>query len=161
MKVTVGGNVPSFEARVPSVWDTLRDVRRMVAGALGDASPEVRDAAVMAASELAENVLKYGAEAEESPVLSVEMRDGRLVVRTENDVASAERIDDVLAIVERIGAHADPVALYAEAIDARLSLHPSGATRQGFIRIAAIGEFRITARGQGSRLFITAEREIP
>jgi hypothetical protein len=158
MKVRMSSTAASFETDFPSVWHILQDIRAVVRERLADAAPEVRDATILVASELAENLLKYAAEGEVEPLLAVDVSLDFVVVRTENDVEAVEHADEVLAIVERIEAHADPFHLYAEAIDARLGGGAKGGTQQGFYRIAAVGEFRIAARKEGLRLFITAER---
>jgi hypothetical protein len=160
MRVSLGGSLVPFETEVPSVWETVRKIRETISQRLEAVPPALRDAIVIVASELSENVLKYSSEGGRPPVLSVELSNDRVVVRTENDVRDVTIADRVLTIVERIGAHADPVRLYAEAIEARLASGALGATQQGFYRIAAVGEFRLEARREGNRLFIFAERMI-
>jgi hypothetical protein len=160
VRVSLVGVVEPFATDVPNVWDTVHDVRDALTERLGSLQQNLRDAIVIAAAELAENILKYSARGGKPPLLAVEVEDDRVVVRSENDVAHAEIADEVLAIVRKIQEHADPVGLYAEAIDARLAKGPQGATQQGFYRIAAVAEFELEARREGLRLFIKAERAI-
>jgi hypothetical protein len=160
MRLTLQGSLEPLETDVPNVWDIVRTIRDTVAERLSSSPPALRDAVIIAAAELAENVLKYSAEDGVPPMLSVEMQHDRALVKSENDVGDAAKIDAVLALVERIRDHADPVRLYAESIEARLSGDPSDATQQGLYRIAAVAEFSIDARREGRRLFISAQRRI-
>lgn len=160
MRVTLGGVVAPFTTEVPNVWDTVRNVRDALTQRLDGVPAVIRDGVVIAAAELAENILKYSAEGGTPPLLSVEIASDRAVVRSENDVRDAQIADDVLAIIGQIRGHADPIRLYAEAIEARLAKSGHGPTQQGFYRIAAVAEFALDARREGLRLFITAERRI-
>ena len=47
------------EVRVPLAWHWIERVRDAVQGVLRDETPNLRDSAVMVASELAENLVKY------------------------------------------------------------------------------------------------------
>jgi hypothetical protein len=160
MKLRLGGEITPFETVVPAVWETVRDIRAMVEERLHGATPAVRDAAVMVASELAENVLKYSADSGGASTLSVDVRADKIAIHTANDVASTQSADEVLAMIERIRNSDDATELYAAAIDAKLEQGLNGTTRQGFYRIAAVGEFQLRAWRERRRLFIWAERKL-
>src|SRR4051794_16611223 len=103
----------SYDIRLPMSWSWIESVRRMVATGLADADEAMRDAAIMVASELAENVVKYGEPTTEDESGHVELvaDDDSLIIRSKNGVPS-ERGAAVCALIDRISSAADPAALY-------------------------------------------------
>jgi len=82
--------------RLPLSWSFIEGVRAAVREELREASLELRESAVMVASELAENVVKY---AEPVPqldcgYLSISVDPKRIVLRTVNGVLDRERAED-------------------------------------------------------------------
>jgi hypothetical protein len=114
---------------------------------------------MLAASELAENVVKY---AEESGApdsgIELELSSDRLLVRSVNRVARADRAAEVVSIVHDIESAPDPVELYVEQMKETLKYPERQSTRLGFYRLAAEGGLRLSQSYVDGRLTITAER---
>ena len=158
LRITVIGKVEALELQVPTLWEIAGRVRRAVLERLHEHEEGLRNAASMVASELTENVIKYssGGAVPNGQLVEVDVRERSIRIRTSN-VASPTGIETVLRVVAEIAAHPNPELLYAESI-ARGLERPGASTQQGLYRIAGVGHFELSARAQGNRLEITAER---
>jgi anti-sigma regulatory factor (Ser/Thr protein kinase) len=89
--------------RLPLSWGFIGRVRATVSEALRSQPADVRDAAVMVASELAENVIKYGEalDGDDCGYVSLAASETSIVIRTMNGVSSAAR---AAAVMDRIAA---------------------------------------------------------
>lgn len=151
------------EVKVPLAWRWVSEVRDMVGEALAEIEQESRDLAVMAASELAENVVKYGepVDGEDSGRVGITL-DGRdLSITAVSGARDQERVAHVLAEVAAIGTASDVQSLYVERLQ-RLLEHPSADSGGlGLLRIAFEGGFRLSATHEQGLLTITARRTLP
>ena len=89
--------------RLPQSWHWIERVRTMVSDLLTGVPAELRDAARIAASELAENVVKYGepSENDECGEVIIEVDSGVVRIRATNGLASGERSDAVTTPMPR------------------------------------------------------------
>jgi hypothetical protein len=134
-------------------------VRKQVSEGLAAADEEIQYVAMLAASELAENVVKYGEESSAPDSgIELELSSDRLRVRSTNRVARAERAAEVFSIVHDIETAPDPVELYVEQMKATLQHPERPSTRLGFYRMAAEGQLRLSQTYVDGCLTITAER---
>jgi hypothetical protein len=161
MRITIDGGAAPFAASVPMLWQIAREVRVAVLDSLAGHHQDLRQATAMVASELAENVVKYGLGAEgEEPYVRVEVLSDRIRVQTCNAASEAavRLVTDTIAKIEQ---HEDPMELYAKVIDESLQRTISGVSQQGLYRIVAVAGFTLSAgiRDDG-RLEIVAERRI-
>jgi hypothetical protein len=129
---------------------------------LEDVSPDIREAAVLVASELAENVVKYGEpiETDESGEVNISLSPTRLMIASKSGLADVTRAQSV---VERIGqiSTANARDLYTARLRALFDgAGPSGSSELGLLRIVFEAEFRLSASHDGRVLTITAERDL-
>jgi hypothetical protein len=155
------GNPSNIEMSFPVSWGRLAEVRAAAEQLLQAHSSDARDAVVMAALELAENVIKYGEPLENDSVGSVRviMQDGQVTVVSTSGVSCAERGAAVVAHVERI-AGGDPMSIYVERLQFLAENPHESATQLGLCRVAFEGEFALSASYEHPRLVIEAQRSV-
>ncbi len=154
--------IPTLELRVPSLWDLLRDVRARVGDHLRLADPDVRDAAMMVASELVENAIKYGRTGTDAPEprIRIEERAGKLELCVSSGIRSVEAARSTIDRIETIQKAPDKMALYVSRLR-EISEHPRQAatpTQLGLYRVCAEGEFDLTCRLEDNVLHVSATR---
>ena len=139
-------------------WEELKRVRSTIEEYFAASDEEVRSAATMAALELAENVLKHGAEAG-SGLVTMAQENGEVVISTQNRVRSVEGAMAVRQRIQRInekGARELFVARMLEIME-----QPAGReSGLGLLRVAYEGSFRLTCEVLGDRLLIQARRRL-
>ena len=116
----------------------------------------------MVASELAENVIKYGEalEGDDGGYVSIVPDSDSITIRTVNGVSSPARAAAVMDRIAAIQAATDVGELYASRMQQML-LNPSDVESQvGLLRIAYEGNFRLSCSYEGRVLVITAERKL-
>ena len=148
------------QIQLPLSWHWIERVRATVAELLGSVREDIRDAAMIVASELAENVMKYGepAEGEDHGEVTIEIVAGVVRIRSMSG-ASPERARRVLERVERI-ASADAIGLYADRLRFLMENPTNPASELGLLRILFEGQFSLQARYDAPTLVITAERRL-
>ena len=136
----------------------LERVRRSVSELLREEPRELQSAGLLAASELAENVLKFGRASSDSldGAVSFRMQDNELRIGSENG-AAPERSREVAALIERIASCTDRELLYVERLNCMLRGNASDCGF-GLIRIAHEGSFALSCRYDEPKLTITATR---
>jgi hypothetical protein len=120
-----------------------------------------REAIVLAASELAENIVKYGVPHQDprAGTLSVAVRANVVRISATNAVVSADDAERVVDIIGRIGASSlGATELYRERMG-ELFANPAAPRAQlGLLRLAYEGGFRLSASFNAPLLEIVAER---
>jgi hypothetical protein len=120
-----------------------------------------REAIVLAASELAENVVKYGVQHQDprAGAMSVSVHGNVARIRATNAVASADDARSVIEIVARIAsASSGATELYRARLQ-ELFANPAAQRAQlGLLRLAFEGGFRLSASFEAPLLEIVAER---
>jgi hypothetical protein len=149
------------DIQLPMSWNRIEQARQTVAAGLTDLGQDLQLAAVMVASELAENVVKYGESSSEDGYGHVELdvTSDAVVIRSRNG-ARAERAAVVAAIIDRIASTDDPLELYADRMRAMLE-DPQENSQLGFYRIVSEGQFALGYEYAESILVITATRSLP
>jgi hypothetical protein len=147
------------EIRLPLSWGWVERTRVEVAQALAGFEEQLREAAVMTASELAENVVKHGEASTEGGWVRLEVEGSRLRISSTNGVREPARAAIVTEIIRMLAEAKDPHALYLERMGELLE-QPSGPTQLGLYRIVFEGGFQLSASYQQSVLNIVAEREV-
>jgi hypothetical protein len=148
--------MPKFiEIEVPNSWQHVRQVRHAVQEAMANISPEVRSAAVMTASEMAENAIKYG----EGATISVEITPNEVCLVTTSRVHRVEDVLELLATVERIRNSPDKEALYAQRLQCILE-HPEAIGKFGLFRISFDARFELSAIYEEPFVTLKATRRI-
>ncbi len=139
-------------------WQELRRVRSSIEEYFSGEPEDFRTAATMAATELAENVLKHASEPGSGLVTMCE-KDGEVVISTQNRVESREtavRVSEYIRGIASKGAREMYVARMLEILN-EPNAHTSGL---GLVRIVYEGEFQLSCEVLGDRLHIQARRRI-
>ena len=144
--------------QLADTWDELGRVRAALEEYFAETPEEFRAAATMAGLELAENVIKHGAAASSGSV-TVAVRQGEVVISTQNQVASTQRAQFVRDRIQEI---ADKGAreMYVKRMLELLEQPDAQGSGLGLCRIAYEGEFQLSCEVLGDRLCISARRRL-
>lgn len=149
------------ELQVPLAWQWVDTIRQAVVQELAEYDQDLRDAAEMVASELAENVVRYGRPVGSDPagllVLSVD--DDVVRISSRNGVTEAQA-KPLLEIVDRIKS-GDAEALALVRLKAMMESPAEEGSQLGLLRIAYEGLFSLDAAiDEEEVLVVTAWRKI-
>jgi hypothetical protein len=156
---------------VPAAWPHIRALRHQVGEAMTGYPEEVRHAAMMTTSELVENAIKYGKEAEGAPErgpapdgapaiqFSLVVDGEHLRIEVKNRSSRPEGIQNLRACVDQIAQSRDRQALYLARMAA---LQPSDVRggRLGLYRIAFEGGFDVDCSCVDDMVTVFAARKI-
>src|SRR5262245_45612889 len=122
-----------------------------------------REEVTMVASELAENVVKYGEPVENAAAGSLQLviTDSSVIVTSTNGVRAGDRVRYLAEALERIRSSPDPRTLYLERMQELMANPSQTESRLGLLRIAFEGEFSLHHTYENNVLTITAERALP
>lgn len=145
---------------LPLISHWVNNVRSIVSTELDAYGEGLVRAAQMVATELAENVVRYGeaAEGTESGMIVLDVTAGMLEIRSSNG-ASEAKAKYVLAAVARLQDESAE-ELYLERMKSMLSDSSDRFSQLGLIRIVYEGGFSIHAAYEDSTLKIVARREV-
>ena len=151
-----------LEIEVPIVWEYVRQVRQQVDVALAHLDEESRSAAVMVASELLENAIKYGTAV---PALgrtrvTLQYSAQQIEIRVENGLVDADSYERLRAIVESMRDDAACEKLYMARIQ-QLIDNPFQKNQLGLYRIGYEGKFALSCNLDKQILCMTARRNLP
>lgn len=153
--------MPLLDMPVRTMWSEVSAVRERVNTLLAHVSESTRTAAVMTASELVENAVKYGEPVPGAQMASVVLdHDGdhlRIVVR--NGVAAHETVEDLMRHIERATAAPDKTKLYLERLR-ELMTSGGGASKLGIYRIVCEGGFDLCGSFENRIVTVTASRRV-
>jgi hypothetical protein len=146
---------------VPAEWPHIRALRSQVGEAMTGYPEEVRQAAMMTASELVENAIKYGDEVAGAPAIrfSLVVDDAHLRIEVKNRSTRPEGVRDLRACVDQIARSTDRSALFLARMD---ELQPSDVRggRLGLYRIAFEGGFDVECSCVDDTVTVFAARKI-
>jgi len=149
------------EVKVPLAWQWIEKVRETVNDVLRAHPEELRQDAVMVASELAENLVKYGQAmgGEDSGRIAIETNDGFVSITSENG-ATPEGAQKVQELVNAMTAAENVQMLYLERLTQMADIPGDSASELGLLRIAFEGGFSLTCEYAAPRLRLTAKRSL-
>jgi hypothetical protein len=149
----------SVNVWLPHSWDHIRQIRAKVGEALKDADPSLRSAAIMVASELVENAVKYGEEVPDARqiTVSLEMGPAAIVIAVSNGSADPKAIEALKRRVDEITSAPDKSVLYLARLE-ELMAESTETGELGLYRIAFEGEFDIQLRYLNQVVTMTATR---
>jgi hypothetical protein len=150
----------SREVRVPLAWQWIERVREATAEATASCPPDVREGAIMVASELAENLVKYGTglHGDDSGTVTIDVAADAVTIRSVNG-ATPEQAEKVQALIADTQGD-DPARLYMERL-VELARRPGEvACELGLLRIAFEGGFTLSAEYASPRLVLSATRTL-
>ncbi|MBN1611296.1 MAG: hypothetical protein JW940_31980 [Polyangiaceae bacterium] len=154
---------PALSVSIEPIWGTIRQVRGKVGALLTGYPSEFRSAAMMAASELLENAVKYGDGVPQAPqiLFTLGLSDGVLQLRTVNGSHDAQNVERLQARLDRLAASKDPAELYLDAIRAMLTPATGQAGNGlGLYRIVAEGGFALSCQYVDHVVGVLATRRI-
>lgn len=152
----------SIQINIPIAWEYVRAVRQQVAVALADASEELRSAAVMVASELVENAIKYGTAVPAAPWAQFRF-DGNseyIQIQVSNGLLDATPLQLLDRIIKQLQDPAACEQLYMARLQ-QLVNDPIQPNRLGLYRIGYEGKFTLDYTYADQVLTLTARRHIP
>jgi hypothetical protein len=143
----------------PHTWQHTRTVRKCVGDALAADDPDRRSAAMMAASELVENAIKYGEEVPQAPGITFAMLQDAEGMRIEvcNGSTDIEGIGRLERRVAEIASTPDKAALYMARLEELLA-QPLESGKLGLYRIAFEGQFDLQCRYANNVVTMIATR---
>jgi hypothetical protein len=150
---------PPRVVRLPTAWRVVRRVRGVVDGVLASHPESIRQSARLVASELMENVIKYGEVLPDGspPIVCVQQSAGVLTIRSRNGVAEAQDVQRIFDILQRLRTRKDVQSVYIEAIVQAMAARGKSAAL-GLLRIAAEATFELDARFEDGVLEIIARK---
>ncbi|WP_394846770.1 hypothetical protein LZC95_04810 [Pendulispora brunnea] len=146
----------------PGCWAEVREVRQRVKRLMASYDEDVQDAAVMTASELLENALKYGVAIEGASAARFEMHldEGALTIATTNIVDSDAEGAALRARIEHIMREPDKEALYLQRLQDFMDTS-TVAGGLGLYRVAFEGAFDLQCATGNKMVVVTARRAVP
>jgi anti-sigma regulatory factor (Ser/Thr protein kinase) len=147
---------------IPLSWSWIESVRQIVKQKLAEYDEELRESAVMVASELAENVVKHGEPLEHSQagIIQLTTQGDMLQISSTNGARDASRVLRLGQQLERLAAAEDPVELYLERLRELLANPDQMETQAGIYRIVCEGKFSLSHTYRDGVLTITAQRAL-
>jgi anti-sigma regulatory factor (Ser/Thr protein kinase) len=151
-----------IEIEVPIVWEYVRRVRQQVEAALAHLDEDQRSAAVMVASELLENAIKYGVAV---PPLSrtrvtLQYSPTQIEIRVDNGLIERGAYERVRALVESMSDDTACERLYLARIQELID-NPFQKNQLGLYRIGYEGKFSLSCNLENQVLSMTARRNLP
>jgi hypothetical protein len=142
------------------VWQRVRTIREKVGEVLAGYSDEVRSAAMITASELLENAVKYAEQRTplDSVTLELALNESSVRIKVSN-AASAEAALELDRRINEIEHSADKEALYLARLETLLST-PSELGKLGLYRIAFEGGFGLASERVNGVVTVTATRSL-
>jgi len=145
---------------IPIAWEYVRNVRQQVEAALTNHSEELRSSAVMVASELVENAIKYGAVV---PALGwarfcFEATREYIQIQVSNGLTDPRAYELLRRMVDQMGSEETCEQLYLARLQ-ELVNNPLQPNRLGLYRIGYEGKFRLACTYADQVLTMTARRE--
>jgi anti-sigma regulatory factor (Ser/Thr protein kinase) len=148
-----------IELSFQPMWPNVRKIRQEVGAALEACSSDLREAAVMTASELVENAIKYGESVPAAPAVtfSLEATPGQLRIRVVNGSTNASGVAELARRVNELSRATDRQALYLARLEELLA-HADESGKLGVYRIGFEGGFDLECNYTNSVVTVTATR---
>jgi hypothetical protein len=142
------------------MWPNVRKIRQQVGATLEACRPELRSAAVMTASELVENAIKYGENVTAAPTVSfsLEVGGGKLVIRVVNGSTNAAGVGELQRRVNELSGATNKQALYQARLE-QLLAHQDDSGKLGIYRIGFEGGFELALDYSNDVVTVTATRD--
>jgi len=148
-----------LELTFQPMWPNVRKIRQQVGTALEACRQELRSAAVMTASELVENAIKYGESLPAAPsvTFSLEATSGQIVIRVVNGSSNALGVAELGRRVQDLAGAPNKEALYLARLEELLA-HSDESGKLGIYRIGFEGGFDLALDYTNAVVTMTATR---
>jgi len=152
----------SRRIEIPLVWDSVGQIRLETGMLFSGFDPSIRDAAIMVASELTENIVKYGAplDGESVGFVSFDIQDGQFTISSHNAVAHGNNLEAVQTLLGKIAESEDPRELSLARLRQLIEGKVEGPSQLGLLRVATDGGCDINHSYTNAVLTIVAERKL-
>lgn len=142
-------------------WSEIGRIREHVALAVSGLGPALRQAAVMVASELVENAIKYGESTPGAPGIEVSVvrEHTRLSITVANGTRDEEVARRLQGYTEALAASPDKLGLYVARVQSLADM-PEPRSRLGIHRIGVEGGFALRCSHGDGVLRMTATRDL-
>ena len=149
-----------LELTFQPMWPNVRLIRQQVGTALEASPPDQRSAAIMTASELVENAIKYGESvpAARTVTFSLEATSGEVRIRVANGSTNAHGVAELGRRVEEVRGAADKQALYLARLE-QLLAEADESGKLGIYRIGFEGGFDLECDYSNEVVTMTATRK--
>jgi len=146
---------------IPLVWDSVGQVRLEAGMIFSNFAPAVRDAAIMVASELTENIVKYGAPLDGEPVgfVSFQLDGDNFTISSHNAVAHSNNLQAVETLLGQIAKSDNPRDLSLARLRRLIEGNIEGPSQLGLLRVATDGGCEINHSYSDAVLTIIAEHK--
>jgi len=150
-----------YNTTMQPAWHTVRELRKRVDEALVDCSVELRAAAVITASELAENAIKYGESIESASEIDFSLcaDDGEICIECANGCTNVAGVTELVERVREIALSADVSVLYIQRLE-QLMTNPTNSAKLGLYRVAFEGGFGLECSYENDVVRVKARRKI-
>ncbi len=148
-----------LELTFEPMWPNVRKIRQQVGTALEAYRLELRSAAMMTASELVENAIKYGENVAAAPTVtfSLEATASQLIIRVINGSTNTTGVAELDRRVKELAAATNKQALYQARLQ-QLLAHADDSGKLGIYRIGFEGGFDLALDYQNNVVAVTATR---
>jgi hypothetical protein len=148
-----------LELTVEPMWPNVRKIRQEVGTALDRCGQELRSAAMMTASELVENAIKYGENVPAAPTVnfSLQASAGQLTIRVVNGSTNLAGVAELDRRVKELATATNRQALYLARLE-QLLAHADDSGKLGIYRIGFEGGFDLALDYQNDVVAVTATR---
>jgi len=142
------------------MWPNVREIRRRVGEALEDCPAALRSAAIMTASELVENAIKYGESvpAAKTVTFVLEASAESLFIRVVNGSTNSAGVAELERRVQELQRAEDKQALYLSRL-AQLLADADESGKLGIYRIGFEGGFDLALDYMNDVVSVTATRK--
>ena len=149
-----------LELKFQPMWPNVRKIRHEVGTALEACAPGLRSAAMMTASELVENAIKYGESvpAAETVTLSLDATPALLRIQVVNGSMNALGVAELKRRVQELSRAEDRQALYLSRLEELLA-HAEESGKLGIYRIGFEGGFDLDCDYTNNVVTVTATRK--
>jgi len=148
-----------LELSFQPMWPNVRKIRQEVSAVLASCAARLRDAAVMTASELVENAIKYGESVPAAPsvTFSLEADPEKLRIRVVNGSTNGAGVAELARRVNELGRATDKQALYMARLEELLA-NAEESGKLGVYRIGFEGGFDLACDYTNNVVTVTATR---
>jgi anti-sigma regulatory factor (Ser/Thr protein kinase) len=142
------------------MWPNVREIRQRVGAALEGCAAQLRSAAVMTASELVENAIKYGESvpAARTVTLLLEATSESICIRVVNGSTNAVGVAELERRVQELRRTEDKQALYLARLE-QLLANADESGKLGIYRIGFEGGFDLALDYLNDVVSVTATRK--
>ena len=148
-----------LELTFQPMWPNVRKIRQQVGAALEACRQELRTAAMMTASELVENAIKYGESLPAAPsvTLSLEATAGQIFIRVVNGSTNLAGVAELERRVRDLATATNKQTLYLARLE-QLLAHADDSGKLGIYRIGFEGGFDFALDYRNDVVTMTATR---